>query len=248
MESLRELGLTKYETAAYTVLLQHGKKDAKSISKLSAIPQTAVYPTLKELIRKGLVQKMGDNTIIFEALNPEITIPTLTTERINTLKATQDEVLSEIAKLPLLEEKTEELIEVSRGEESSHQILRKLSAITEKNLYIMGWQFRTNKNIYRISKVLRELLSSGKDVRIIAHPSAAGTDKWHEFTKLGIPIRFSSIKNVSIIIRDGKECKITLKKDTLVQKVNLHIQDRDLGKAMEEYFMTVWKKSSTSSF
>jgi len=71
MEPLRNLGLTKYESAVYSDLIKNGKSEAKDISRRSKIPPTAVYPFLKSLIEKELIQQVKGEISLFEAPPPE---------------------------------------------------------------------------------------------------------------------------------------------------------------------------------
>ena len=59
-EELRKIGLTPYETKIYQVLLSYGRLGAKEIAERSKVPPTAVYPNLKSLISKNLIQKFQD--------------------------------------------------------------------------------------------------------------------------------------------------------------------------------------------
>ena len=55
-KSLRELGLTKYETDAYLNVLTRGIAEASTIYKEAKIPFGKIYETLNILINKGLIE------------------------------------------------------------------------------------------------------------------------------------------------------------------------------------------------
>ncbi|UCH56815.1 MAG: TrmB family transcriptional regulator [Candidatus Bathyarchaeota archaeon] len=57
--SLRDIGLTEYETLAYLSLLQSGEMTAEQVSELSSIPYTKVYSVLESLHDKGWVDLEG---------------------------------------------------------------------------------------------------------------------------------------------------------------------------------------------
>lgn len=55
LESLERLGLTEYESKAYTRLVEHGHLSAKEASKVTGIPYSKIYTTLISLVDKGWV-------------------------------------------------------------------------------------------------------------------------------------------------------------------------------------------------
>ncbi len=55
LEALEKLGLTEYESRAYTKLVEHGHLSAKEASKLTGIPYSKIYTTLISLVDKGWV-------------------------------------------------------------------------------------------------------------------------------------------------------------------------------------------------
>jgi sugar-specific transcriptional regulator TrmB len=57
--SLREIGLTEYESLAYLALVKSGELTASKVSKLASIPYSKVYGVLDSLERKGWVEIKG---------------------------------------------------------------------------------------------------------------------------------------------------------------------------------------------
>jgi len=58
-KSLREIGLTEYESQAYLVLVSSGEITAGDISKNTSIPYSKVYSVLDSLERKGWIEVRG---------------------------------------------------------------------------------------------------------------------------------------------------------------------------------------------
>ena len=54
-ESLKSLGLTKYEALVYIGLLRVSGATATEIHEISGVPRASVYPVLDRLIQKNLV-------------------------------------------------------------------------------------------------------------------------------------------------------------------------------------------------
>lgn len=55
-KTLKELGLTDYETRAYVALLERGVLTASEVSENSGVPYSKVYETLTSLERKGWIE------------------------------------------------------------------------------------------------------------------------------------------------------------------------------------------------
>ncbi|MCK5216397.1 MAG: TrmB family transcriptional regulator [Methanosarcinales archaeon] len=71
-KSLRELGLTKYETDAYLNILTHGIAEASTIYKEAKIPFGKIYETLNILISKGLVEVQNTRPKKYKAKSAKV--------------------------------------------------------------------------------------------------------------------------------------------------------------------------------
>lgn len=63
LETLNEFGFSKYEAKAYLALLQKSDISAYEISKMSTVPQSKIYETVKKLTSKGLAVAKGSNPV-----------------------------------------------------------------------------------------------------------------------------------------------------------------------------------------
>ncbi len=68
IESMLSLGFNKYEAHAYVTLLLDPSKTAYEISKLSDVPQSKIYETMKKLVDRGLATAKGYKPIKYIAL------------------------------------------------------------------------------------------------------------------------------------------------------------------------------------
>lgn len=68
---LHEMGLSKYESAAYLALLQEGRATAKDVATAADIPQSRVYEVLDRLGIKGFVKTQPGRPKKFGAVAPE---------------------------------------------------------------------------------------------------------------------------------------------------------------------------------
>lgn len=72
LQSLIELGFTKYEVLTYWTLLVYGPSTAKEISIRSGIPYNRVYDTISSLKVRGFVTEIEGNPKVYAAYSPRI--------------------------------------------------------------------------------------------------------------------------------------------------------------------------------
>jgi len=77
VKELRALGLTHYESRIYAALLLHGRSQAKQIADRTKIGITSVYPNLKSLLNKRLIQEFKGTISVYGPLDPTKTIPSI---------------------------------------------------------------------------------------------------------------------------------------------------------------------------
>ncbi len=70
-ESLKILGLTKYEALVYAALLQIEGGSATDIHEISGVPRASVYPVLDRLLQKDLVTVSHSTPKMFAAIPPD---------------------------------------------------------------------------------------------------------------------------------------------------------------------------------
>ena len=68
LEEFEKLGLTKYESKAYLVLLSNGSSYGGEISKKSGVPGAKIYETLDRLVEKGLAYPVSENPVHYRPL------------------------------------------------------------------------------------------------------------------------------------------------------------------------------------
>jgi HTH-type transcriptional regulator, sugar sensing transcriptional regulator len=76
-ESLKSLGLTKYEALVYIALLQASGATATRIHELSGVPRASVYPVLERLSQKQLVTVSNTSPKRFNPMCPDKAIEIL---------------------------------------------------------------------------------------------------------------------------------------------------------------------------
>ncbi|MCK8519110.1 TrmB family transcriptional regulator [Methanoculleus sp. 7T] len=71
IESLKSLGLTKYEALVYIGLLRVAGATATEIHEISGVPRASVYPVLDRLVQKELVSVSHTTPKRFDAIPPD---------------------------------------------------------------------------------------------------------------------------------------------------------------------------------
>ncbi len=71
LESLKSLGLTKYEALVYMALMKLPGASATGIHEASGVPRASVYPVLDRLLQKSLVSVSNTTPKRFSAVPPE---------------------------------------------------------------------------------------------------------------------------------------------------------------------------------
>jgi sugar-specific transcriptional regulator TrmB len=243
MEQLRKLGLGKYESEIYSCLLKLRRAGAKDISEKSKVPVTAVYPNLKSLIEKQLVQEVKGEISLFELINPKIALKSFIEKREKEIAETGNELLDYIKGIEKeTVEKPREVIELSHGKDVSARIYYDAMKRARESFYILGWRFYKVEDKYIFLRELKKLVKKRVDVRIIL----TGTfdkkfDLIEDYKNSKIKMRYLPLDNFSIFIMDARECKITLKDKNLPKRYNIHILDKNLASALNLYFLERWK-------
>jgi len=67
-EELMRLSFSSYEAKAYLTLIQNPAVTAYEISKLSGVPQSKIYETMKKIVDRGVAIAVGTKPVTFTAL------------------------------------------------------------------------------------------------------------------------------------------------------------------------------------
>lgn len=141
-ESLKILGLTKYEASVYIALLGQESATATEIHERSGVPRASVYPTLDRLIQKGLADISHTTPRRFSGVPPREGIDLLL-GRIEEQAILAREELQEIyrSRQPRPPEVQEMVWSIS-GEETAITRMRELIATARERVTIASrWPF-----------------------------------------------------------------------------------------------------------
>lgn len=247
MDLLRKAGLKKYESKIYESILRFGPGTANDISDNSSVPKTAVYPNLKSLISKGLIQEIKGKISTFSALPPSIAIKALFEKKEESIMMLKSELIDSLESIkgkgnPI---KLKEVLLLTRGRIASSEFYYKNFQLAKKTFFILGWRFEKVGEKYNLLREMSRLVKRGVDVRILVTSSKERVNLplLADYREKGIKVKRINLDNFSIVIVDSKECKITLKDRSIGEKFNISIVDDNLSKAMNNYFLDCWSRA-----
>ena len=235
-KTLREIGLTSYETRAYLALIESGVMTASQVSELSDVPYSKIYETLNSLQRKGWIEtKKGRPTQYYPKSPSEAFQATRLRleEKIRLWKQTVMDELQPLYERREFREKPD--IWILRGESSVLAKLQEMLDGTKKELMVAAPEF-ARVFVEAGAPMLNLLQSSGVDVRVMV------TGDWNieELVDVG-EVRIRGGMFGGGVIVDGREALLLLggEKSTLVIWSN-HI---GLVKFAKDYFQHLWKSA-----
>lgn len=145
-DSLKSLGLTKYEALVYMALLQVQGATATEIHEISKVPRASVYPVIDKLISKNLVSTSNTTPKRFSATPPEAAVKNMLGE----IKKDADNALKALNELyesrPERPFGKQEYIWSITGEENILLKLKEALNSAEKEVFFAArWDFIKNK-------------------------------------------------------------------------------------------------------
>ena len=239
---LQKLGLSPYEAKSYVALLKHGSMGGKEIAKKSGVPPTSVYRNLESLREKGFVQLLQQEPLVYRAVEPEIAL----THYVNFKKVLLEEVETEaIKELNQIKEtgridKKEEVLEVYSGREQSYEIGKRLIMEAKKEFLMIG---RGEKqSIIDLIQDLKPAVAREVEVRFIITTFDENKELIQLLKDEGIKIKYFPLHNFSMLIKDGEESQLVVKKEK-EKRIVLKIMNKDLSQAHVDYFNSIWEKA-----
>jgi len=136
--SLRDIGLTEYETMAYLSLVKAGELTANEVSAQTTIPYSKVYTVLDTLEKKGWVEVKGGRPRLYY---PRAPVEALRAEKLrqeDRFEKNRDTVVSELQALyehREIKEKPE--IWIIRGEDTISAKIRETIGNAKKELMVV---------------------------------------------------------------------------------------------------------------
>ena len=233
-KTLREIGLTSYETQAYLALIESGMMTASQISEGSDVPYSKIYETLNSLQRKGWIETKKGRPTQYYPKSPSEAFQATRLRLEENMRLWKQAVMDELQ--PLYEhrefrEKPD--IWILRGESSVLAKLQEMLNEVKKELMVAAPGF-ARVFVEAGAPMLNRLQNSGVDVRVMV----AGDWNVEELGDVGeIKVRKGMFGGG--VVADGREALLLLgeNRPTLIIWSN-HI---GLVKFAKDYFQHLWK-------
>jgi sugar-specific transcriptional regulator TrmB len=233
-KTLRESGLTSYETRAYLALIESGVMTANQVSEHSDVPYSKIYETLNSLQRKGWIETKEGRPTQYYPKSPSEAFQATKLRLEEKIRLWKQAVVDELQPLYERREFREKPdIWILRGESSVLAKLQEMLNETKKELMVAAPGF-ARVFVDAGASMLNRLQDSGVDVQVMV------TGDWNLEKLQGVgKIRIRNSMFGGGVIVDGREALLILgeEKPTLVIWSN-HI---GLVKFAKDYFQHLWK-------
>lgn len=244
-KTLREVGLTEYETKSYLTLLEHGTMTASEVSEHGGVPYSKIYETLNSLERKGWIEVEQGRPSRYFPKAPSEALEAARLRLEDMVSGWKNSVLTELQ--PLYEQR--ELLEkpdiwILRGEFSIMAKLKEMLDVVKSELLIAVPTFAKPFVDSSVS-LLSQVRASGVDVKVMV------TGKWtqKELAQLGDARLRDNLFGGGVIV-DGKEALLFLgEADTKRSYTGLLViwsNHIGLVKFAREYFQLLWDTAKTT--
>jgi sugar-specific transcriptional regulator TrmB len=252
--TIHKLGLTMTQAKIYVALAANDVLSISDLSKLSKVHRTDVYRVVKELEKKGLVNRIIAHPILFKAMPLEECVDTLLQKRDETECRLRKEALK-------LRSNFKVTTENGRNPPHSKFILipscRAIKEIgnaidkTQKSAEILLSSMRFTRGIFDFSNSIKKSWSRGVKWRMIIHKKEESEAFWdgvNFFAKNSLcQIKFATDEPLNVIgIYDQEEVFIIDNpKVGLTESAALWSDNLGLINLAKDHFERVWKQGTT---
>ena len=173
-ETLKELGLGKYQSCVLAYLYALGKSKAPEISKASGVPRAKIYAVLQDLCTLRLARQTGTRPLQFEPIDPQKGLENLKIARkeqfqkdikaISDIAASRLDLLCNLYEKSLSTETEEEFLEILTVGTASEIETRKLYQEARKEIHVISRAF---EYLPKVKDSLEPQLQRGVSLRVI---------------------------------------------------------------------------------
>jgi sugar-specific transcriptional regulator TrmB len=133
LNQLIKIGFNSYEAKAYIALIQNPDISAYEISKISGVPQSKIYETIKRIVEQGLAVASGSNPVKYVGLPMD--------EFLERYRTNVDETIEYLRKniQTLSGQSSVEYMWHFKGQNQLYSKIKSMIAQVEKNLDLEMW-------------------------------------------------------------------------------------------------------------
>ncbi len=237
---LKDLGLSQYESFAYSVLVKRQRSTATAISYSSEVPQQKIYAVLQSLKQKGLLIELEGRPKQFEPIAPKMALRALAKKQIEKFQMAAEKAVKSLENQNVSKEKeTEKAVSIYVGERQrfSQEMLPEDRAEKEFLFFIEPPRLPVS-TLYALKKAVQR----GVTVKGILTNPNQNPSITHKLNAMKVPLHLNtSFQNLAFWVVDQKECKIVLLHPNRDEIISLHIKNASFSKALAHFFESIEK-------
>jgi sugar-specific transcriptional regulator TrmB len=250
---LLELGFTNSQARVYVTLAANGNLGVANLASLSEVHRTDLYRVVKELEKKGFVERIIANPTMFGAVPFDVCLDFLIQERAEKFRRLRQEVkelkLTFVSKAKNKKTSKQAKFVLVPGRGVVERIGRSINE-TEKNAELVISSMRFIKGMFAFSDTMKKSWDRGVKWRIVIYKDRDSKDfwKWIKFCKKSqlcqIKLTAEEPRNV-IGIYDQKQVFIIDNPNSdLTESPALWSSNLGLIQLAEDQFNRIWKQGS----
>lgn len=238
-KSLREIGLTEYESLAYLALVKSGELTAGEVSESTSIPYSKVYSVLDGLERKGWIEIKGGRPRLYYPRSPVEALRAEQLRQENRFERYREPIVAELQ--PLYERreiKEKPEIWIVRGAENIASNLKEILGRVKRELSVALHQIPPE--LFQMVFPSLELLRDKRvDIRLLTTTKAVTSIQ--SYLPYIAEVRVRDEMFGGGVVADGQETLLFLGQDVAEQQ-NLAIWSDHIGLTMiaKVYFEHLW--------
>jgi sugar-specific transcriptional regulator TrmB len=246
---LREMGLSDYETKAYSALLRNGILTASAATESTDIPQSRIYDVFDSLERKGFVRVQQGRPKKYGAVEPETAVRQFCEYR-------REEMETELSKTRSVGEALiEEFEPQQRGTDGHDDIdivwsyegrdrlldhFGNLCTAAESEILMMTAAYSFERVVASYKELLAERAAEGVDIEVlVSNADDVSGDVWATAQEWSTIAAAPGIAG-RVYLLDGETVVVAFRNDADTQYVGVVINSADLYETLAELFALMW--------
>lgn len=253
---LQQKGFSRYEAAAYAVLLRNGQLTAGELSRLAGIPQGRIYGVLEGLEKRGFCSVILGSVKSYRVVNPRVAFDELMNQQrkaLTEMEALQEELEAEYniqgsQSADFFQVLTSKVGQVEKFDELISRCQTTLCSFNKKP-YATGFT-RTPEQIRADSRPIEKLVARGARARALFEAETdsnllpfANMVKY--YSTIGEEVRITGQLPLKMLLIDGLVAMVSLQNNdaSKFKLTSMVVEHTDLTGALNQLFDLYWEKA-----